>query len=184
MGCVCLCVCGGEGGVTDLVAFVGFDIHWALDFLSLLHCQVQLVKVKHSLFPVGIGGLWGWKNTNRVHYNNIWVQLASLNFSLNRIFFHFFFSEPPTCRESSSFVTLGEFYVEECDKSMDVVVPPTLEVERSRELQVCFLYCVDVHFLQTSQTYLVTQHSTNNDIRLLSLITLIYLLFDLGIKRT
>lgn len=48
----------GGGCATDLVAFVGFDIDRALDFFSLLYCQVQLVKVKHSLFPVGVGGLW------------------------------------------------------------------------------------------------------------------------------
>lgn len=78
--CVSVCMGGWGGGVTDLVAFVGFDIDWALDFFSLLYCQVQLVKVKHSLFPVGVGGLRGWKKTNRVHYNNTWIQLASLNF--------------------------------------------------------------------------------------------------------
>ena len=53
-----------------------------------------------------------------------------------------------TCRESSSFMAFCEFNVEECDDRMHVVISSALEMEGSRELQVSFLDCVDVYFLE------------------------------------
>ena len=41
-----------------------------------------------------------------------------------------------------------EFNVEECDDRMHVVISSALEMEGSSELQVCFLDCVDVYFLE------------------------------------
>lgn len=53
-----------------------------------------------------------------------------------------------TCRESSSFMAFCEFNVEECDDRMHVVISSALEMEGSCELQVSFLDCVDVYFLE------------------------------------
>ena len=49
--------------------------------------------------------------------------------------------------ETHSFVTMSKLDVEERHQSLDVVIPPNLQVERSLERYVFFIHCLDIDFL-------------------------------------
>ena len=49
--------------------------------------------------------------------------------------------------ETHSFVTMSKLDVEECHQSLDVVIPPNLQMERRLERYVFLFHCLDINFL-------------------------------------
>ena len=53
-----------------------------------------------------------------------------------------------TSRESCSFVAMCEFHSKECNKGMNVIISPTVQLKRCIEGQILFLDCMQINFLQ------------------------------------